>query len=73
MFIGPTKKMEFDPIPLSEKERVHLVTSNPVAAACFFNFIVELFICCVLCVGDQTMQGLFGDTSAYYGTVEQQG
>ncbi|KAK0421656.1 hypothetical protein EV421DRAFT_1915977 [Armillaria borealis] len=64
------KRIEFDPIPLSEKDRVRLVMSNPVAAARFFNFMVELFIMHVLRVGDQSLQGLFGDTSAYYGAVE---
>ncbi len=67
------QKMEFDPIPLAEKERVCLVTQNPVAGARFFNFMVQLFITCVLRVGENVMQGLFRDVSAYYGTVEQQG
>ncbi|PBK94263.1 hypothetical protein ARMGADRAFT_1045734 [Armillaria gallica] len=66
------QKMEFDPIPLAEKERVRLVTQNPVAGARFFNFMVQLFITYVLHVGDDVLQGLFGDTSAYYRTVEQQ-
>ncbi len=67
------RDIEFDPIPLEEKERVRLVTKNPVAAARFFNFMVELFIHCVLRVGDNTLSGLFGDAATYYGTVEQQG
>ncbi len=67
------QKMEFDPIPLAEKERVRLITQNPVAGARFFNFMVQLFITCVLRVGENVMQGLFGDVSAYYGTIEQQG
>ncbi|KAK0215547.1 hypothetical protein IW262DRAFT_1229362, partial [Armillaria fumosa] len=64
-------KIEFDPIPLAEKERVRLVTSNPVACARFFRFMVELFLKYVLRVGDDILNGLFGDTCAYYGTVEQ--
>ncbi|PBK91904.1 hypothetical protein ARMGADRAFT_1046444 [Armillaria gallica] len=43
------QKMEFDPIPLAEKERVHLITQNPVVGARFFNFMVQLFITYVLC------------------------
>ncbi|PBK59899.1 hypothetical protein ARMSODRAFT_898773 [Armillaria solidipes] len=35
--------------------------------------MVELFVQCVLRVGDAELSGLFGDTAAYYGTVEQQG
>jgi hypothetical protein len=55
-------------------ERTKQVTGNPVAAAQFFDMFVQLFIKHVL----QTEQnakvtGLFGDTCAYYGTVEQQG
>ncbi|PBK92314.1 hypothetical protein ARMGADRAFT_871324, partial [Armillaria gallica] len=65
------KMTEFNPIPQSEKDRVRLVTSNPIAAARFFNFMVQLFIMLVLWVGDSALQGLFGDTSTYYGTVEQ--
>ncbi len=66
-------KVEFDPVPLQEHDRVRSVTSNPVAAARFFNFMVQLFITHVLRPGDATLSGLFGDTSAYYGMVEQQG
>jgi hypothetical protein len=49
-----------------------LITNNPAAAARFFNFICQAFIKNVLGVG-QKHSGIFGKTSAYYGTVEQQG
>lgn len=65
--------VEFDPVPLEERARVHAVTSNPVAAARFFNFMVNLFIQHVLRPGDVALSGLFSDTAAYYETVEQQG
>ena len=53
-------------------ERIRLIAANPVAGARFFHFMVELFIKHVLGVGSDH-SGLYGDTSAYYGTVEQQG
>jgi hypothetical protein len=53
-------------------ERIRLIASNPVAGARFFHYMVELFIKHVLGVG-ANHPGLYGDTSAYYGTVEQQG
>ena len=46
--------------------------ANPVAGACFFHFLIETFISDVLGV-DSKHHGLYGDTDAYYGTVEQQG
>ena len=49
-----------------------LICENPVAGARFFNFIVKAFIKHVLRM-DTDHDGLFGKTSGYYGTVEQQG
>ena len=44
-----------------------------MAGARFFHAIVQLFVKHVLgCVGENH-PGLYGDTSGYYGTVEQQG
>jgi hypothetical protein len=55
-------------------ERTRQVTSNPVAAAQFFDMFVQLFIKHVLQTDQKSkVTGLFGDTCAYYGTVEQQG
>ena len=53
-------------------ERVKLIANNPVAGARFFKVMVDLFIKYVLGVGLER-PGLYGDTAAYYGTVEQQG
>ena len=56
----------------SSDKAYSLICENPVAGARFFNFIVKAFIKHVL--GMETgHDGLFGKTSGYYGTVEQQG
>ena len=65
-------KEKFEPNFMTYSERVSLICRNPAAAARFFHFIVETFIAEVLGV-DADHRGLYGDTSAYYGTVEQQG
>ena len=49
-----------------------LVTSNPVAAARFFHLMCENFIKHVLGFRKKHA-GLYGETKAFYGTVEQQG
>ena len=51
---------------------MRLIAKNPVAGARFFDFMVKAFIKHVLGV-DSGHPGLCGDTSAYYGAVEQQG
>jgi hypothetical protein len=56
----------------TEDDRYRLIANNPVAGARFFNFMVELFIKHVLGHGAMR-RGVYGDTSAFYGTVEQQG
>ena len=53
-------------------ERYRLIARNPVAGARFFHFMIEMFIRHVLGVGSNH-RGLYGETSGYYGTVEQQG
>ncbi len=58
-------------MPHQERERLLLITSNPAAAAWFFNFMVELFLKYVLCA-DQTIAGAYGNVSSYYCAVEQQ-
>lgn len=54
------------------KNRYSLIANNPAAGARFFDLTVRLFLKHVLGVGTDH-KGLYGDTSAYYGTVEQQG
>ena len=53
-------------------EKLKLIGDNLVAAACFFYFIVEMFVKHVLGVGTNH-PGIYGNTAGYYGTVEQQG
>ena len=57
---------------LSSDKAYSLICENPVAGARFFNFIVKAFIKHVLGM-DADHDGIFGKTSGYYGTVEQQG
>jgi hypothetical protein len=68
------KNISFKPEIYFKKadEAYQLVTSNPVAAARFFHIMCENFIKHVLGVG-MNHPGYFGETEAYYGTVEQQG
>jgi hypothetical protein len=66
------KDEAFKPDLRDYNERIRLIARNPVAGARFFKFMVELFIKHVLGVGTDH-SGIYGDTSAYYGTVEQQG
>jgi len=56
----------------SQDERFRLIANNPVAGAKFFKMMVDLFLKHVLGVNSKN-RGLYGDTSGYYGTVEQQG
>ena len=64
----------FKPEIKSARERDKLIASNPVAAARFFHFMIQAFLKHIL-RWDTTdcLDGAFGKTSAYYGTVEQQG
>jgi hypothetical protein len=62
----------FKPELRSYDDRYRLISQNPVAGARFFHYMCEMFIKHVLGVGTNH-SGLYGDTSAYYGAVEQQG
>ncbi|KIL57946.1 hypothetical protein M378DRAFT_15905 [Amanita muscaria Koide BX008] len=62
----------FEPTILPYDERLRCICNNPVACARFFHFVVTTFVTDVLGVGTAHM-GLYGQTKAYYGTVEQQG
>ena len=71
LYYADTKE-EFKPeILLPYDERHRLICKNPVAGARFFHFMVETFISDVLGVGS-AHRGLYGETNAYYGTVELQ-
>src|SRR6202453_2196297 len=63
---------KFEPMIRTKPERDNLIANNPVAGARFFHFIIQSFIKHVLGVGTNH-PGIYGDTAAYYGTVEQQG
>lgn len=52
--------------------KYYYLTKNPTAGARFFHVMVSLFLKHVLGVGTDH-DGMYGKTSAYYGTVEQQG
>jgi len=69
-YAGSNEK--FSPSLLPYDEHLRSVCRNPVAGARFFHFLVETFITDVLGVNSDH-RGLYGDTDAYYGTVEQQG
>ena len=62
----------FRPTMHSREKTQHLIASNPVAAARFFDYMIQQFIKHVLGFGSDHA-GIFGETSAYYGTVEEQG
>jgi len=63
---------EFKPDIRLPDEAYRLIAGNPVAAARFFHIMCTSFIKNVLGVGADH-PGLYGETSGYYGTVEQQG
>ncbi len=72
-FYMSNEKLEFKPdLKRSHNEIYALIAKNPVAGARFFHFTVNLFIKHVLGVNSDH-PGIFGETEAYYGTVEQQG
>ncbi|KAF8573675.1 hypothetical protein K439DRAFT_1649948 [Ramaria rubella] len=49
-----------------------LIADNPVASARFFHIIVQAFLKHVIGTNEKDA-GLYGRSSGYYGTVEQQG
>ena len=71
LYYADTKET-FCPKILSQNDRYRLIARNPVAGARFFHFMVQMFIKHILGV-EQDHLGIYGDTSAYYVTVEQQG
>ena len=71
LYYADTKE-QFTPILRSKSEKDSLIADNPVASARFFHFMIQAFIKHVLGV-DADHSGIYGDTSSYYGTVEQQG
>ncbi|TFK60851.1 hypothetical protein BDN72DRAFT_722416, partial [Pluteus cervinus] len=60
----------FHPRILEYDDKLRIISSNPVASARFFHVMITLFIKHILGM-DTNHIGLYGPTSAYYGTVEQ--
>ncbi|KDQ34009.1 hypothetical protein PLEOSDRAFT_1015322, partial [Pleurotus ostreatus PC15] len=60
----------FQPAMPADK-RMRTVTSNPVACARFFKFMVDMFISDILGFDNDQCKGIYGDVEGYYGTVEQ--
>jgi hypothetical protein len=61
---------------LPKEERARLVAHDPVAAAKFFNTLVETWLHTILGVTEKSRMneiGVLGRVSGYYGTVETQG
>ena len=65
-------QIKFCPDLRTLQECYQLISKNPVAAAQFLHFMITCFIKHILGVGTDHCR-LYGNTSAYYGTVEQQG
>ncbi|KAH7903867.1 hypothetical protein BJ138DRAFT_1019940, partial [Hygrophoropsis aurantiaca] len=61
---------EFKPFIKDQNIRRLMVSQNPVAGARFFHLMIQLFIKHVLGV-PLNVDGFYGKTDAYYGTVEQ--
>ncbi|PPQ97805.1 hypothetical protein CVT26_012849 [Gymnopilus dilepis] len=66
-------KLDWNPqLPSGSAERYQAIAQNPVAAARFFHFMVNAFIKHILGMRSEG-NGIFGQTDAYFGMVEQQG
>jgi len=71
LYFADTKET-FQPELRDYNERYRLIAQNPVAGARFFHFMSQMFIKHILGVNEKH-PGMYGETEAYYGTVEQQG
>ncbi|KZP15808.1 hypothetical protein FIBSPDRAFT_705699, partial [Athelia psychrophila] len=65
-----SEQLEFKPTFETADAAKRMVAANLVAGARFFHFMVQCFIETVLGVAIDD-PGLFGESAAYYGTVEQ--
>ncbi|KAF8576052.1 hypothetical protein K439DRAFT_1649385 [Ramaria rubella] len=64
-------KEKIRPVLNTEDAHYKLIADNPVASARFFNILVQAFLKHV--IGHNGKEaGLYGQSSGYYGTVEQQ-
>jgi len=71
LYFADTKET-FSPELKTYQERYNLIAHNPVAGARFFDMMSKMFIKHVLGFGNNH-PGFYGNTEAFYGTVEQQG
>jgi hypothetical protein len=72
LYYADTQEVFQPELKRSHDERYRLIAHNPVAGARFFHFMCQIFIRHILGIGADH-PGIYGNTSAYYGTVEQQG
>ena len=72
LYLAGTEERFNPDIKINKNDALHLIAQNPVASARFFHFMVQIFLKHILGINDDN-QGLYGETNAYYGTVEQQG
>ncbi|KAF8573735.1 hypothetical protein K439DRAFT_1307690, partial [Ramaria rubella] len=63
-------KEKIRPVLNTEDGHYKLIADNPVASARFFNILVQAFLKHVL-GHNEKKAGLYGQSSGYYGTVEQ--
>ena len=54
-------------------QRAKLVANNPVAAAIYYNTIIDEFTNYILGWKDKNNGGIFGHVKAFYGMTEEQG
>ncbi|KAF6744860.1 hypothetical protein DFP72DRAFT_993248 [Ephemerocybe angulata] len=68
-----SQDVTFSPDIKSSKERLELISQNPVACARFFDHLIQLFLK-YICGWTENgpKRGLFGKPAGYYGTVEEQ-
>jgi len=72
LYFADTKKTFRPDLKIHKDDAFRLIARNPVASARFFHFIVQAFLKHLLGIENKN-NGLFGKTSGYYGTIEQQG
>ncbi|KAF8584329.1 hypothetical protein K439DRAFT_1646962 [Ramaria rubella] len=64
-------KEKIRPVLNIEDAHYKLIADNPMASARFFNILVQAFLKHVIRLNEKEA-GLYGRSSGYYGTVEQQ-
>ena len=68
------RQIDFDLLDIpSHTERAKLVANNPVAAAIYYNTIIDEFTNYILGWIDKLNGGIFGHVETFYGMTEEQG